>query len=71
MSRSKYEIFNIATGEFEDMDFSPDDFFDALASKIAEESSTLYDMSQAEREIVRSIIEKAVDFEENRDRSTD
>ena len=71
MSRSKYEIFNIATGEFEDMDFSPDDFFDALASKIAEESSRLYDMYQAEREIVRSIIEKAVDFVENRDRSTD
>ena len=71
MSRSKYEIFNIATGKFENMDFSPDDFFDELAHRIAEESSRLYDMYQAEREIVRSIVEKAVDSEENRDRSTD
>ena len=34
MSRSKYEIFNIATGKFEEMDFSPDEFFDELAGSI-------------------------------------
>ena len=71
MSRSKYEIFNIATGEFEEMDFSPDDFFDKLASRIAEESGRLYDMYIAEREIVRSIIEKATEDEKDFNRSTD
>jgi len=71
MSRSKYEIFNIATGEFEEMDFSPDEFFDELASKIAKESNRLYDMYLAEREIVQSIIEKAVNEDEDSNRSTD
>ena len=70
MSRSKYEIFNITTGEYEEMDFSPDEFFDELASKIADESSRLYDMYKAEREIVESIINKAID-EDNSNRSTD
>jgi hypothetical protein len=70
MSRSKYEIFNISTGKFEQMDFSPDDFFDELATKIAQESSRLYDMYKAEREIVESIINKATD-EEDSNRSTD
>ena len=74
MSRSKkalYEIFNISTGKFEEMDFSPDDFFDELATKIAEESSRLYDMYKAEREIVESIIDKAVHEASNSNRSTD
>ena len=71
MSRSKYEIFNIATGKYEEMDFSPDEFFDRLASKIAEESSRLYEMYEAEREIVGSIIEKATGDDEDSDRSTD
>ena len=70
MSRSKYEIFNISTGQFEEMDFSPDDFFDELATKIAKESSRLYDMYKAEREIVESIINKAID-EDDSNRSTD
>ena len=71
MSRSKYEIFNITTGKFEEMDFSPDDFFDELANRIAEESSRLYDMYKAEREIVQSIIEKAMNDDEDSNRSTD
>jgi len=71
MSRSKYEIFNITTGEFEEMDFSPDDFFDELATKIAEESSRLYEMYRAEREIVESIIHKAILEDEDSNRSTD
>ena len=71
MSKPKYEVFNISTGKFEDTDFSPDDFFDELASKIADESSKLYDMYKAEREIVQSIIEKAMNDEENSIRSTD
>ena len=70
MSRSKYEIFNISTGEFEEMDFSPDDFFDELAAKVAEESSRLYEMYKAEREIVESIINKAIDGDDS-NRSTD
>jgi hypothetical protein len=71
MSRSKYEIFNIATGEYEEMDFSPDEFFDRLATRIAKESNRLYDMYLAEREIVQSIIEKAVYEDEDSNRSTD
>ena len=71
MSRSKYEIFNISTGEYEEMDFSPDEFFDRLATRIAKESSRLYDMYLAEREIVQSIIEKAVYEDEDSNRSTD
>jgi hypothetical protein len=71
MSKSKYEIFNITTGEYEDMDFSPDDFFDALAAKVAEESGRLYEMYKAEREIVESIIHKAIHEDEDSNRSTD
>ena len=71
MSRSKYEIFNVSTGEFEEMDFSPEDFFDKLAGKIAEESSKLYDIYLAEREIVESIINKAIEDNEDSNRSTD
>ena len=71
MSRSKYEIFNITTGEYEEMDFSPDEFFDRLATRIAKESGRLYDMYLAEREIVQSIIEKAVYEDEDSNRSTD
>ena len=71
MSRSKYEIYNIATGEFEEMDFSPNEFFDRLASKIAKESNRLYDIYLAEREIVQSIINKAVDDDVDSNRSTD
>ena len=70
MPRSKYEIFNIATGKFEEMDFSPDDFFDQLAARVADQSSKLYDIYKAEREIVESILNKAVENEETRDRST-
>ena len=71
MSRSKYEIFNITTGKFEEMDFSPDEFFDELATKIADESSRLYDMYKAEREIVESILHKATREDDNSNRSTD
>jgi len=74
MSRSKtakYEVFNISTGEMEEMDFSPDDFFDQLAAKVADQSAKLYDIYKAEREIVESILNKAVENEETRDRSTD
>ena len=71
MSRSKYEIFNIATGKFEEMDFSPDQFFDKLATRIAKESGRLYDMYLAEREIVQSIIENAVQEDGDSNRSTD
>ena len=71
MSKPKYEVFNISTGKFEDTDFSPDDFFDELASKIADESSKLYDMYRAEREIVQSIIENAVHEDQNSNRSMD
>ena len=74
MSRSKtdkYEVFNISTGEMEEMDFSPDDFFDQLAAKVADQSQKLYDIYKAEREIVESILNKAVENEETRDRSTD
>ena len=74
MSRSKtakYEVFNISTGEMEEMDFSPDDFFDQLAAKVADQSQKLYDIYKAEREIVESILNKAVENEESRDRSTD
>ena len=74
MSRSKtdkYEVFNISTGKMEEMDFSPDDFFDQLAARVADQSSKLYDIYKAEREIVESILNKAVDNEETRDRSTD
>ena len=74
MSRSKsskYEIFNISTGKYEEMDFCPEDFFDQLAASIADESTRLYEMYKAEREIVQSIIDQAVHSEESRDRSTD
>ena len=71
MSRSKYEIFNIATGKFEEMDFSPDEFFDELATQIASESSRLYDMYKAEREIVESILHQAILEGEDSNRSTD
>ena len=53
------------------MDFSPDDFFDELATKIANESSRLYDMYKAEREIVESILHKAIHEGEDSNRSTD
>jgi len=55
----------------EEMDFSPDDFFDQLAARVADQSSKLYDIYKAEREIVESILNKAVENEETRDRSTD
>ena len=74
MSRSKtekYEVFNISTGKYEEMDFCPEDFFDRLAARIADESTRLYQMYKAEREIVQSIIDQALDSEETRDRSTD
>ena len=53
------------------MDFSPDEFFDELASRVAEESSRLYDMYKAEREIVESILHKAIHEDEDSNRSTD
>ena len=68
---SKYEIFNITTGKFEEMDFSPDEFFDTIASKIAKESTRLYDMYKAEREIVDSILHKALHEGEDSNRSAD
>ena len=74
MSRSKtdkYEIYNISTGEMEEMDLNPEDFFNQLAAKVADQSQKLYDMYKAEREIVESILNKAVENEETRDRSTD
>ena len=74
MSRSKtakYEVFNISTGEMEEMDFSPDDFFDQLAAKVADQSQKLYDIYKAEREIVESILNKAVENEETRARRPD
>ena len=74
MSRSKtakYEVFNISPGEMAAMDFRPDDFFDQLAAKVADQSQKLYDIYKAEREIVESILNKAVENEETRDRSTD
>ena len=71
MSRSKYEIFNIATGKFEEMDFSPDEFFDTIASKIAKESSRLYQMYEAERDIVDAILHKALREHSESNRSKD
>ena len=74
MSRSKtdkYEVYNISTGEMEEMDLNPEDFFNQLAAKVADQSQKLYDMYKAEREIVESILNKAVENEETRDRSTD
>ena len=74
MSRSKtdkYEIYNISTAEMEEMDLNPEDFFNQLAAKVADQSQKLYDMYKAEREIVESILNKAVENEETRDRSTD
>ena len=69
--RSKYEIFNISTGKFEEMELSPDEFFDTIASKVAKESSRLYDMYKAEREIVESILHKALHEDDDSNRSTD
>ena len=68
---SKYEIFNITTGKFEEMDFSPDEFFDTIAGKIAKESTRLYQMYKAEREIVDSILHKALHEGEDSNRSAD
>ena len=53
------------------MEFSPNEFFEELAAKIAKESSRLYDMYKAEREIVESIIHKAILEDEDSNRSTD
>ena len=71
MSKPKYEIFNVSTGKFEELDSSPDDFFNDIEKKIAHESTKLYSIYKAEREIVDSIIHKALHEEEDSNRSTD
>ena len=34
MKDKKYDIFNIATGEFEEMDVDPNEFFDKMAFSV-------------------------------------
>ena len=64
MSDPKYDIYNIRTGKMEELDVDPEEFFDKLAAKLAEESARLYAMYQAEREIVQSILKQATKDQE-------
>ena len=70
MKDKKYDIFNMGTGEFEEIDLDPKEFFDKMALRLAEDSRKLYDTYKAEREIVQSILDNAITLEES-NRSTD
>ena len=70
MKDKKYDIFNMASGEFEEIELDPSEFFDKMANRLAKESKELYDTYKAEREIVQSILDNAITLEES-NRSTD
>ena len=70
MKDKKYDMFNLITGEFEEVNDDPSEFFDKLAKRFAKDTRKLYETYEAEREIVQSIIDGAITLEES-NRSTD
>ena len=71
MSKPIFDVFNILTGKFERTDMVSEKFYDHMANLLANETSKLLDVYKAEREIVESIINKAAESEESKDRSMD
>jgi hypothetical protein len=71
MSKPIFDVFNILSGKFERTDIASEDFYDHMAKVLANETTRLLDMYKAEREIVTSIINKAAETEESKDRSMD
>ncbi len=67
MSKDKYDLFNLTTGEYEDLDISASKYMDDIAKMIARESNELYQIYKAERDIVRSILKKASTDNESTD----
>ena len=67
MDKDKYDLFNLATGKYEDFDVSARKYMDDIARTVAKESHTLYQIYKAERDIVRSILKKATENDESTD----
>ena len=67
MSKDKYDLFNLTTGEYEDLDISASKYMDDIAKMIARESNELYQIYKSERDIVRSILKKASTDNESTD----
>ena len=71
MPKSKFDIFNLLTGNFEEEDVDPKEFISSITKALVKESAKLTSMYEAEREIVGNILDKASIVEDNKDRSTD
>ena len=71
MDKPKFDVFNILMGKFERTDMASEEVYDHMARLLANETEKLLDVYKAEREIVESIINKATESEETKDRSMD
>lgn len=71
MKDKKYDIFDLALGTFEDTDIDPVEFLEQLTTQVVAESERMYEVYKAEKEIVRSILDKAVESADKGIRSTD
>tara|TARA_Y100001963_G_scaffold22487_1_gene29474 strand:- start:7788 stop:8003 length:216 start_codon:yes stop_codon:yes gene_type:complete len=71
MPKSKFDIFNIFTGNFEEEDVDPEEFVKSITKALVKESAKLTSLYEAEKEIVSNILDKASIIEDNKDRSTD
>tara|TARA_R100000664_G_C2747848_1_gene135311 strand:- start:1600 stop:1815 length:216 start_codon:yes stop_codon:yes gene_type:complete len=71
MPKSKFDIFNLLTGNFEEEDVDPEEFVKSITKALVKESAKLTSLYEAEKEIVSNILDKASIIEDNKDRSTD
>ena len=71
MKNKKWDRFNMTTGKFEVSEDNADVIFNELSDALSEEARELLEVYKAEREIVSSILQKALSEEEVEDRSTD
>ena len=67
MADTKYEIFNLLTGKFEEIETTQQKYIDQIAKTVAGQSHELYQMYKAERDIVRSILKRATENDESTD----
>ena len=67
MAEDKYDLFNLTTGKYEDFDVSAKKYMDDIAKTVAKQSYELYQIYKAERDIVRSILNKATTNNESTD----
>tara|TARA_Y100000593_G_scaffold92369_1_gene183803 strand:+ start:1419 stop:1625 length:207 start_codon:yes stop_codon:yes gene_type:complete len=68
MKDKKYDVFNMQLGQFEDSEIDPEDLLKSLTTQIVQESERMFEIYKAEKEIVSSILSKAIETD---DRSTD